>query len=53
LIHHKLTQGLAEREERYRLPGAVQMYDACFGGERSGGKAGSGSENKMPFVAAV
>lgn len=53
LIHHKLMQAMAEREERYRLSGAVQMDDAYLGGERSGGKVGRGSENKVPFVAAV
>ena len=53
LIHHKLMQAMAEREDRYRLSGAVQLDDAYLGGERSGGKAGRGSENKVPFVAAV
>jgi hypothetical protein len=53
LIHHKLMQAMAEREDRYRLSGAVQMDDAYLGGERSGGKVGRGSENKVPFVAAV
>ncbi len=53
LIHHKLMQAMAEREDCYRLSGAVQMDDAYLGGERSGGKAGRGSENKVPFVAAV
>jgi len=53
LIHHKLMQAMVEREDRYRLSGAVQMDDAYLGGERSGGKAGRGSENKVPFVAAV
>jgi hypothetical protein len=31
----------------------VQLDDAYLGGERSGGKAGPGSENKVPFVAAL
>lgn len=53
LIHHKLMQAMAEREERYVLDGQVQVDDAYLGGERSGGKAGRGSENKVPFVAAV
>ena len=46
-------QAMAEREDRYRQSGAVQMDDAYLGGERNGGKAGRGSENKVPFVAAV
>ena len=29
------------------------MDDAYFGGERPGGRAGRGSENKVPFVAAI
>jgi hypothetical protein len=53
LINHKLMQAMAEREESYVLSGNVQVDDAYLGGERSGGKAGRGSENKVPFVAAV
>jgi len=53
LIHHKLMQAMAVREEHYVLEGHVQVDDAYLGGERSGGKVGRGSENKVPFVAAV
>lgn len=53
LIHHKLMQVMADREERYVLAGKVQVDDAYLGGERTGGKAGRGSENKVPLVAAV
>ena len=53
LIHHKLMQAMADRETRYVLDGLVQVDDAYLGGERSGGKVGRGSENKVPFVAAV
>jgi hypothetical protein len=53
LIQHKLMQAMTERENRYRLSGTVQADDAYLGGERRGGKAGRGSENKVPFVAAV
>jgi transposase-like protein len=53
LIHHKLMQAMAEREECYLLEGQDQVDDAYLGGERSGGKFGRGSENKIPFVAAV
>ena len=31
----------------------MEIDDAYLGGERSGGKTGRGSENKIPFVAAV
>jgi hypothetical protein len=53
LIHHKLMQAMVEREERYLLGGEVQVDDAYLGGELSGGTAGRGSENKVPFLAAV
>lgn len=53
LIHHKLMQAMAEREQRDVLEGQVQVDDAYLGGECSGGKVGRGSENKVPFVAAV
>ena len=53
LIHHKLMQAMADREDRYVLGGKVQVDDAYLGGERTGGKVGRGSENKLPFVAAV
>jgi hypothetical protein len=53
LIQHKLMQAMAEREALYTLSGHVQVDDAYLGGELSGGKAGRGSENKIPFVAAL
>lgn len=53
MIHHKLMQAMAERDNAYPLSGTVQVDDAYLGGERNGGKAGRGSENKVPFVAAV
>jgi hypothetical protein len=52
-IHHKLMTAMTEREDRYVLHGSVQIDDAYLGGKRSGGKVGRGSENKVPFVAAV
>lgn len=53
LIHHKLMLAMSQREDRYVLEGQIQVDDAYLGGERSGGKVGRGSENKVPFVAAV
>lgn len=53
LIHHKLMQVMADREDRYVLEGKVQVDDAYLGGKRNGGKVGRGSENKVPFVAGV
>jgi hypothetical protein len=52
-IRHKIMRAMQERDSQYLLQGTVQIDDAYFGGERSGGKAGRGSENKVPFVAAV
>ena len=52
-IQHKLMEAMCERETKYTLGSHVQLDDAYFGGEHSGGKAGRGSENKVPFVAAL
>lgn len=53
MLHHKLMHAMAEREQCHPLRGLVQLDDAYLGGERAGGKVGRGSENKVPFVAAV
>lgn len=53
LMKHKLMEVMRVREEGRQLDGRVEIDDAYLGGERSGGKAGRGSENKVPFVAAV
>jgi hypothetical protein len=44
---------MVEREADYVLCGTVQIDDAYLGGELNDGTAGRGSENKVPFVAAV
>jgi len=44
---------MIEREARYVLCGTVQVDDAYRGGELNDGTAGRGSENKVPFLAAV
>lgn len=44
---------MATREERNYLEDKVQVDDAYLGGERTGGKVGRGSENKVAFIAAV
>ena len=53
LIQPKLMQAMVERDAQYTLSGDVQVDDAYLGGELAGGKAGRGSENKVPFVAAI
>lgn len=53
LLQQKLMQAMAERDAWYTLPDAVQVDDAYVGGELTGGTAGRGAENKVPFVPAV
>ncbi len=53
LLHQKINLAMADRESAHLLDGAVQLDDAYLGGERSEGKAGRGSENKVPFVVAL
>ena len=53
LMKHKIMEAMRLREDRRELSGRVEIDDAYLGGELSGGKTGRGSENKVPFVAAV
>ena len=52
-LKHKLMEAMRQREADRPLHGDVRIDDAYLGGERTGSKAGRGSENKVPFVAAV
>lgn len=52
-MKHKLMLVMYERETTTRLSGRVEVDDAYLGGENPGGKAGRGSENKVPFIAEV
>ena len=52
-LKHKLMQAMLQDELPRMLKQVVQLDDAYLGGERNGGKAGRGSENKRPFVVAV
>ena len=52
-MKHKLMEVMRLREDSRQLDGRVEIDDAYLGGERSGGKTGRGSENKVPFIAAV
>jgi len=53
LIKHKLMEVMRLREDGRQLTGRVEIDDAYLGGQRSGGKPGRGSENKVSFIAAV
>ena len=53
LMKHKIMEAMRVREGARELDGRVEMDDAYLGGELPGGKTGRGSENKVPFVAAV
>jgi hypothetical protein len=53
LLKHKIMEAMRLREVPRELNGRVEIDDAYLGGERSGGKTGRGSENKVPFLAAV
>ena len=52
-VKQKLMQVMYERERTTVLSGRVEIDDAYLGGKNPGGKAGRGSENKSPFIAAV
>ena len=47
LMKHKLMEVMRQREDTRVLDGRVEIDDAYLGGERSGGKSGRGSENKV------
>jgi hypothetical protein len=53
LLKHKIMQVMVDRERWRQLTGRVEIDDAYLGGEVHGGRAGRGSPNKVPFVAAV
>jgi transposase-like protein len=53
LMKHKLLEAMRRAEAGRELTGRVEIDDAYLGGERSGGKAGRHSDNKVPFVVAV
>jgi hypothetical protein len=52
-LHSRILRAMSEREDAYVLRGKIQMDDDHLGGERAGGKAVRGSENRIPIVAAV
>jgi transposase-like protein len=52
-MKQKIMQVMKERDDSKPLVGTIQLDDVYWGGERRGGKRGRGSDNKVPFVAAV
>lgn len=53
LMKHKIMETMRLREEGRQLTGRVEIDDACLGGALPGDTPGRGSQNKVPFVAAV
>jgi len=53
LMKHKIMEVMRIREDSRQLTGRIEIDDAYLGGEHHGGKAGRGSPNKVPMVAAV
>jgi hypothetical protein len=53
LLKHKILEEIRLAEADRQFTGCVKIDDAYLCGQRSGGKAGRGSENKVPFVAGV
>ncbi len=53
LMKHKLMEVMRVREDSRVLDERVEIDDAYLGGELPGGKSGRGSQNKVPFIAAV
>ena len=53
LLHQRINRAMAKQDSTHRLSSAMRLDDAYLGGERPVSKAGRGSENKVPFVAAV
>jgi len=52
-IKHKLMEVMFEREQNTILSERIEIDDAYLGGKLPDGKVGRGSENKVPFIAAV
>ncbi len=46
-------QVMKERDDSQPLSGTIQLDDVYWGGEHHGGSRGRGSQNKIPFVAAI
>ncbi|QPN33195.1 IS1595 family transposase (plasmid) [Diaphorobacter sp. JS3051] len=55
LLYQKINRAMAATQDATHelLSGSVQLDDAYRGGERTGGKLGLGSENKVTFFASI
>ena len=53
LVKHKLLEAMKLAEADHQLIGRVEDDAAYLCGQRSGGKTGRGSDNKVPLVAAL
>ncbi len=53
LLKHKIMEAMYQEEATLPLSGNVVIDDAYLGGELCGGSRGRGSENKVPFIAAI
>ena len=53
LLKQKIMEVMTDREKSTVLSGSVEIDDSYLGGEKAGGKVGRGSENKIPFIAAI
>jgi len=52
-MKQKIMQVMKEYDDSQLLSGTIQLDDVYWGGERHGCSRGRGSQNKIPFVAAV
>lgn len=52
-LKQKILVVMTEREADRQLEGRIVVDDVYLGGELHGGTAGRGSENKIPFIAAI
>jgi transposase-like protein len=51
LMLHKIRKAMGDREAKYQLAGIVEVDDSYFGGPKSGGKRGRGTEKTSVTVA--
>jgi transposase-like protein len=47
---HKIRKAMGERDANYQLAGLVEVDDSYFGGPKSGGKRGRGTEKQSVIV---